>query len=157
MQRMLLLWSLILGLAFVGADWYVENGRASAVPSYEGGTPAATFSPHGHARIAPVSQVVGQLNVDAAVGQARPDLRGYDLVAALGRPSRGHPARAGQPRDQEDHADHGVQHAVRRELPRAHGRMADDRGHHRGRHEADHTERQVDRSERDSSLVSVRS
>jgi len=44
MQRMLLLWSLILGLAFVGADWYVENGRASAVPSYEGGTPAATAS-----------------------------------------------------------------------------------------------------------------
>jgi hypothetical protein len=44
MQRMLLLWSLIIGLALVGADWYVERGRAAAIPSYEGGTPAATAS-----------------------------------------------------------------------------------------------------------------
>lgn len=41
MQRMLLLWSLILGLALVGADAYVERGSASALPSYEGGTMAA--------------------------------------------------------------------------------------------------------------------
>jgi hypothetical protein len=41
MQRMLLLWSLLLGLALVGTDWYVERGRASALPSYEGGTPSA--------------------------------------------------------------------------------------------------------------------
>jgi hypothetical protein len=40
MQRMLLLWSLILGLVLVGADSYIERGRASAIPSYEGGTPA---------------------------------------------------------------------------------------------------------------------
>ena len=44
MQRMLLLWSLVIGLALVGADWYVERGRASAIPSYEGGTPAVTAS-----------------------------------------------------------------------------------------------------------------
>jgi len=44
MQRMLLIWSLFIGLALVGADWYVERGRASAIPSYEGGTPAATAS-----------------------------------------------------------------------------------------------------------------
>lgn len=44
MQRMLLIWSLFLGLALVGADWYVESGRASAIPSYEGGTPAGTAS-----------------------------------------------------------------------------------------------------------------
>ena len=44
MQRMLLLWSLFLGLALVGTGWYVERGRASAIPSYEGGTPAATSS-----------------------------------------------------------------------------------------------------------------
>jgi hypothetical protein len=44
MQRMLLLWSLFLGLALVGTDWYVERGRATAIPSYEGGTPAATSS-----------------------------------------------------------------------------------------------------------------
>jgi len=47
MQRMLLLWSLFIGLALVGADWYVERGRASAIPSYEGGTPAATSSLNG--------------------------------------------------------------------------------------------------------------
>jgi hypothetical protein len=41
MQRMLLLWSLFLGLALVGADAYVEKGRASALPSYEGGTMSA--------------------------------------------------------------------------------------------------------------------
>jgi hypothetical protein len=41
MQRMLLLWSLLIGLALVGADVYVERGRASALPSYEGGTPSA--------------------------------------------------------------------------------------------------------------------
>jgi hypothetical protein len=41
MQRMLLLWSLILGLALVGADAYVERGRVSGLPSYEGGTMAA--------------------------------------------------------------------------------------------------------------------
>jgi hypothetical protein len=41
MQRMLLLWSLFLGLALVGADAYIERGRASALPSYEGGTPSA--------------------------------------------------------------------------------------------------------------------
>jgi hypothetical protein len=38
---MLLLWSLLIGLAFVGADAYIEKGRASALPSYEGGTMAA--------------------------------------------------------------------------------------------------------------------
>jgi hypothetical protein len=38
MQRMLLLWSLLIGLALVGADVYVERGHASALPSYEGGT-----------------------------------------------------------------------------------------------------------------------
>jgi hypothetical protein len=42
MQRMLLLWSLFLGLALVGADAYIERGRASALPSYEGGTPSAS-------------------------------------------------------------------------------------------------------------------
>ena len=47
MQRMLLLWSLFIGLALVGADWYVERGRASAIPSYEGGTPAAISSTSG--------------------------------------------------------------------------------------------------------------
>jgi len=47
MQRMLLLWSLFLGLTLVGADWYVERGRASAIPSYEGGTPSATASSGG--------------------------------------------------------------------------------------------------------------
>jgi hypothetical protein len=41
MQRMLLLWSLFIGLALVGTDWYVGRGRASAIPGYEGGTPAA--------------------------------------------------------------------------------------------------------------------
>jgi hypothetical protein len=41
MQRMLLLWSLFLGLALVGADAYIERGRVSALPSYEGGTMAA--------------------------------------------------------------------------------------------------------------------
>ena len=44
MQRMLLIWSLFIGLALVGADWYVERGHASAIPSYEGGTPAAVTS-----------------------------------------------------------------------------------------------------------------
>jgi hypothetical protein len=44
MQRMLLLWSLILGLALVGADVYVERGQASALPSYEGGTPSAAVA-----------------------------------------------------------------------------------------------------------------
>ena len=38
---MLLLWSLFIGLALVGTDWYVARGRASAIPGYEGGTPAA--------------------------------------------------------------------------------------------------------------------
>jgi hypothetical protein len=41
MQRMLLLWSMFLGLALVGADAYLERGQASALPSYEGGTMAA--------------------------------------------------------------------------------------------------------------------
>jgi hypothetical protein len=41
MQRILLLWSLFLGLALVGADAYVERGQASALPSYEGGTMSA--------------------------------------------------------------------------------------------------------------------
>ena len=41
MQRMLLLWSLFLGLALVGADAYIERGGASALPSYEGGTMSA--------------------------------------------------------------------------------------------------------------------
>ena len=41
MQRMLLLWSLFLGLALVGADAYLEKGRTAAVPSYEGGTMSA--------------------------------------------------------------------------------------------------------------------
>jgi hypothetical protein len=41
MQRMLLLWSLFLGLALVGADAYVSRGSASALPSYEGGTMSA--------------------------------------------------------------------------------------------------------------------
>jgi hypothetical protein len=41
MQRMLLLWSLFLGLALVGADAYIERGSASALPSYEGGTMSA--------------------------------------------------------------------------------------------------------------------
>lgn len=41
MQRLVLLWSLLLGLALVGADAYVERGRASALPSYEGGTMSA--------------------------------------------------------------------------------------------------------------------
>jgi len=47
MQRMLLLWSLFLGLALVGADWYVERGRTAAIPSYEGGTPSVTASSGG--------------------------------------------------------------------------------------------------------------
>lgn len=38
MQRMLLFWSLLVGLALVGADVYVERGHSSALPSYEGGT-----------------------------------------------------------------------------------------------------------------------
>jgi hypothetical protein len=41
MQRILLLWSLFVGLALVGADAYVERGKVSSVPSYEGGTMAA--------------------------------------------------------------------------------------------------------------------
>jgi hypothetical protein len=41
MQRMLLLWSLFLGLALVGADAYLERGQTSAIPSYEGGTMSA--------------------------------------------------------------------------------------------------------------------
>lgn len=41
MQRVLLLWSLFLGLALVGADAYLERGQASALPSYEGGTMSA--------------------------------------------------------------------------------------------------------------------
>ena len=41
MQRRLLLWSLFLGLALVGADVYIERGSASALPSYEGGTMSA--------------------------------------------------------------------------------------------------------------------
>ena len=45
MQRMLLLWSLLLGLALVGTDLVVERGRASAVPSYEGGTMSVPQSP----------------------------------------------------------------------------------------------------------------
>ena len=40
MQRMLLISSLILGLALVGADWVMEGGHASALSSYEGGTPS---------------------------------------------------------------------------------------------------------------------
>jgi len=40
MQRMLLISSLILGLALVGADWYVEGGHAAAISAYEGGTPS---------------------------------------------------------------------------------------------------------------------
>jgi hypothetical protein len=50
MQRMLLLWSLLIGLALVGADVYVERGHASALPSYEGGTlssSATTSQPGG--------------------------------------------------------------------------------------------------------------
>lgn len=47
MQRMLLLWSLFLGLALVGADWYVGKGRPSAVPSYEGGTTSAAITSSG--------------------------------------------------------------------------------------------------------------
>ena len=42
MQRMLLLWSLFIGLALVGTDWYVARGRAAASPGYEGGTPAVS-------------------------------------------------------------------------------------------------------------------
>jgi hypothetical protein len=38
---MLLFWSLFLGLALVGADAYIERGRTSSVPSYEGGTMSA--------------------------------------------------------------------------------------------------------------------
>jgi hypothetical protein len=45
MQRMLVLWSLFLGLALVGADAYLERGNASAVPSYEGGTMASPQQP----------------------------------------------------------------------------------------------------------------
>ena len=41
MQRILLIWSLFLGLALVGADAYVERGRTAALPSYEGGTMSA--------------------------------------------------------------------------------------------------------------------
>lgn len=41
MQRMLLLWSLFLGLALVGADAYVTRNNSSALPSYEGGTMSA--------------------------------------------------------------------------------------------------------------------
>jgi hypothetical protein len=44
MQRILLLWSLFLGLALVGADAYLEKGRVAAVPSYEGGTMSAPGS-----------------------------------------------------------------------------------------------------------------
>ena len=41
MQRMLLLWSLFVGLALVGADAYVGRGSSAALPSYEGGTMSA--------------------------------------------------------------------------------------------------------------------
>ena len=45
MQRMLLLWSLFLGLALVGADAYVTRGSASGLPSYEGGTMSSPQGP----------------------------------------------------------------------------------------------------------------
>jgi hypothetical protein len=47
MSRMLLAFSLLLGLALAGADWYAERGRGSRaqVPSYEGGTPIHAPAP----------------------------------------------------------------------------------------------------------------
>jgi hypothetical protein len=37
---MFLAWSLLFGLALVGADWWVErHEEPQTVPSYEGGTP----------------------------------------------------------------------------------------------------------------------
>jgi hypothetical protein len=46
MSRMLLVWSLLLGLALAGADWYASRGRPQALPSSEGGTPINAVSPH---------------------------------------------------------------------------------------------------------------
>jgi hypothetical protein len=53
MSRMLLVWSLLFGLALVGADWWVEREAPQTVPSYEGGTPinAAVPSDNGTAKI----------------------------------------------------------------------------------------------------------
>lgn len=41
MARVVLVWSLLLGLVLAGADWWVERGHRNpgSVPSYEGGTP----------------------------------------------------------------------------------------------------------------------
>ena len=47
MSRIVLVFSLLLGLALAGADWYAERGRGSRaqVPSYEGGTPINALAP----------------------------------------------------------------------------------------------------------------
>jgi hypothetical protein len=45
MSRMLLIWSLLFGLALAGADWYVEYGRVSTAvtaPSDSEGLAVAT-------------------------------------------------------------------------------------------------------------------
>lgn len=39
MSRLLLVWSLLFGLAVAAADWYVERDGPQTAPSYEGGTP----------------------------------------------------------------------------------------------------------------------
>lgn len=45
MSRMLLVWSLLLGLALAGADSYAGREQPRAMPSYEGGTPINAVSP----------------------------------------------------------------------------------------------------------------
>ena len=45
MSRMLFVWSLLLGLALAGADWYAGREHPRATPSYEGGTPINAVSP----------------------------------------------------------------------------------------------------------------
>jgi hypothetical protein len=46
MSRMFLVWSLLFGLGLVGADWYVEHGRAASgvavAPSDSEGLATAT-------------------------------------------------------------------------------------------------------------------
>lgn len=54
MSRIFLLWSLLLGLALAGADWYVDRGHVSRerqmLPSYEGGTPINTAGAPDHSK-----------------------------------------------------------------------------------------------------------
>ena len=53
MSRVFLVWSLLFGLALVGADWWFERGRATpaAAPSYEGGTPINAPADEGQAKV----------------------------------------------------------------------------------------------------------